>query len=368
MPSERNYALDDLRLFVIFLVIVLHASISYMAYAPDWWYVLDRDRSLFFTGLVLLVDVPIMLVMFFLAGYFAYPSLAKRGPAAFLRDKLVRIGLPWAAGALLLAPPTAYMIYFSRNLPVSLWTFWRTDFWGKAFQQSVYWYLGVLLLLFTLTALLFAVNRRFATWQAKRVEPDWRLFGLFLALVTAASLLVGQVAPLDQWSHVYLFVFQPVRAPLYAAYFALGILARQQCWLTEQGYRPSLPGWLAASVATGVLYLECRLALSAALPPATARATAILFFNLFCFTALMAGLASFLRIRTDSGFWRGQARNSYGIYYLHPLFLYPLAWAMVPVSLSIYAKAVVVILGAYLLSWAGSALILTRLPGLRRMF
>ena len=65
-PVSREHGLDNLRVFVIILVVVLHASLSYMAFAPQWWYVLDPKRSLFFTGLVLLIDVPIMLIMFFL--------------------------------------------------------------------------------------------------------------------------------------------------------------------------------------------------------------------------------------------------------------------------------------------------------------
>jgi glucan biosynthesis protein C len=47
--SERLYFFDNLRAFVIVLVIVLHASITYMAYAPTWWYVLDPQNSYVFT-------------------------------------------------------------------------------------------------------------------------------------------------------------------------------------------------------------------------------------------------------------------------------------------------------------------------------
>jgi hypothetical protein len=238
----RHHALDNLRAFIIFLVVLLHASLSYMAYAPEWWYVLDPERSLVFTGLVLLIDVPIMLIMFFLAGYFTYQSLAKRGAGAFLRDKLVRIGIPWVFGSLVLAPPTAYMIFYSRKLPMSLGTFWATEFWGRSFQQSVYWYLGMLFCFFTLTAITFAWNRRFATWQSAVVQPAWFFFGLFVLAMTAASLAIGLTHPLDQWSHIYVLVFQPARVPLYIGYFALGIFAFQRGWLC------ALPAPLAAPV------------------------------------------------------------------------------------------------------------------------
>jgi peptidoglycan/LPS O-acetylase OafA/YrhL len=45
--TNRIYFLDNLRAFVIVLVVVLHGSMTYMAYAPPWWYVLDSQNSLF---------------------------------------------------------------------------------------------------------------------------------------------------------------------------------------------------------------------------------------------------------------------------------------------------------------------------------
>ena len=146
--SNRIYFLDNLRAFVVVLVIVLHGSMTYMAFAPDWWYVVDRQTSLLFTMLVLLIDVPIMPIMFFIAGYFALPSLDKRGTRGFVTEKTVRVGLPWAFGAIFLAPLTAYMTYVSRQISMGYLEFWATDFWTKLYQQSVYWYLGVLFAMF----------------------------------------------------------------------------------------------------------------------------------------------------------------------------------------------------------------------------
>ena len=94
-----------------------------------------------------------------------------------------------------------------------------------------------------------------------------------------------------------------------------------------------------------------------------------MLFNVFCFSSLLAAIALFRAYLDGSNaFWRSQARNSYGIYYLHPLVLYPLALVFVDVPLPIHLKAVTVIALAYLGSWAFSAAILTRVPGLRRVF
>lgn len=367
MQPDRHHALDNLRVFVIFLVVLLHAALSYMAYAPEWWYVLDPQRSLFFTGLVLVVDVPIMLIMFFLAGYFTPASLVKRGPRAFLRDKLVRIGIPWVFGSLVLAPPTAYMIFYSRKVPMSLWTFWRTEFWGRSFQQSVYWYLGVLLLFFALTALVYHGSRGSALWTPSIQRTNGALLAGFFAAVSLPSLLLGQFHSLDLWTHIYVLVFQPARVPLYIGYFMLGLLAHRRGWFTEGGYTPSIRLWLPLCLLSGLVYLGWRLTPIA--PTVLAKTVTVLLFNAFCFTSLLASLAVFRAwCAGTSPFWRGQARNSYGVYYLHPLILYPLALAFVPLPISIFLKAPAITLLAYLASWAISAGLLTRLPGLRRMF
>lgn len=369
MNSERNRAMDNLRVIVIFLVVVLHGIISYMASAPPWWYVLDPQRTVAFTFAVLLIDVPIMQIMFFLAGYYACPSLAKRGAGPFFKDKVRRIGIPWVIGVFLLAPPTAYMIYFSRNIPMSLWRFWQTDFWGKAFQQSVYWYLGVLLALFAATAVLHATNRRFATWKPRVIPPSWRSIGLFVLAISAVSIAIAKNYGLDQWSNNYVFVYQPVRIPNYIGYFALGVFGHQCGWFAGDGYRPRPAKWVPWWILSGGLYVMYRMSPQGAAPTFEVKIVAILLFNVFCFSSLMAMIALVSRyFAGDALFWRFQARNSYGVYYLHPLILYPLALVFVPFAMSIYIKALSIILLAYGISLLASDAVLTRLPGARRMF
>src|SRR5690606_24277751 len=88
--TGRLHFLDHLRAITILLVIVLHASMTYMAYPPAWWYVIEPKNSQVFTMLVLGLDVPIMQILFFIAGFFAFPSLERHGASRFFRQKLVR--------------------------------------------------------------------------------------------------------------------------------------------------------------------------------------------------------------------------------------------------------------------------------------
>ena len=99
------------------------------------------------------------------------------------------------------------------------------------------------------------------------------------------------------------------------------------------------------------------------------RAVAAILFAAFCLTAIMAGLAVFQRWVNGAGrAWRTLAANSFGIYYVHPLILYPLAYFLLDLPAPSLVKVTILIVVTLAASLAVSALILRRLPGLRRVF
>ncbi|HYO42199.1 MAG TPA: acyltransferase [Candidatus Limnocylindrales bacterium] len=364
----RLVFLDNLRASVILLVIVLHASISYMLYGPPWWYVVDPDQGLEFTALVLLVDVPLMPILFFVAGYLALPSLRRHGTGAFVRGKLVRLGAPWVFGVVVLAPLITYVGYLSRGVPTGYLEFWTGDFWGPMFQQAVYWFLGVLLALFLLLAWAWEASPRLQGWTPTPSRPGPWFFPAFVALSAVGAILFSPVNGLDDWVPFgWLFVVQPARLGFYAGYLVLGIVAERRGWLGPGGYQPDPPTWVAGAVATGIAYLAYRL--TGSLDTAPERIVAGLLFSAFCLSALMAGVAGFARWGSWTGrTWRALAANSFGIYYVHPLILYPLAWGLVGVPLPPLAKVVILVVVTACGSLALSALVLRRVPGVRRAF
>ena len=92
--KRRIFFLDNLKAFIVCLMIVFHAAMCYMAYAPEWWYTVDKaDPKFAFTLLVLWADIFIMPVMFFISGYFGIMSLSKQTGAQFWKSKLLRIVL-----------------------------------------------------------------------------------------------------------------------------------------------------------------------------------------------------------------------------------------------------------------------------------
>jgi glucan biosynthesis protein C len=300
-----------------------------------------------------------------------FPRCKKRGSGLFLRDKLVRIGIPWLLAVLLIAPPVTYLTYFSRGVPVSLLQFWRTDFWGDMYQQAVYWFLGVLLLMFVVLAVLHRANDRFRSIRQQASEPSATLFCGFAAFTTLFFLLMNLTFPLDSWLRLgYLLLIQPLRVPLYVAYFSLGLYAYTNAWFTADGYRPALDTWALICSLSGALYLSYRLGT----PPAAQTTLALkaanaALFNVFCLSSLLTGVAFFQRRAGAAGsLWASLAASSYSMYYVHPVLVYPLAYVFLGIGLPLMLKAVLVTGLAIVLSWGLSVLLLKRIPVLARVF
>jgi len=339
-PSERLYFIDNLRAFVIFLVILLHTSMSYMVYAPQWWYVLDDQRKIFFDFVVLLNDVFIMPIMFFAAGYFALPALIRKGSAHFWHSKLRRIVVPWVFGVLFLAPLIAYMILFSRtDNPPNYISFWFGDFWGAYFQHAIYWFLGVLTMFYLLLDLAYRIKPNFFQAFDVAENPSPLMFPLFLLLTTGAFCLGHLNFHADAWVNLkYLFVIQPTRIGIYILYFMLGIYSWQRHWFTSSGYRPKLRLWSILAIVNGVIFIFYRFAFTNS-TDALIKVGLGFFHAFFCMAISFTLLALFQRyVDSNAYFWQRLAANSYGIYYIHILILLPSVYLIRLFDISIWLK------------------------------
>ncbi len=359
--SNRMYYLDNLRGVTILLVATLHVFLCYMKFAPSWWFVINPEQSIFFTYGVILIDVPIMPIMFFLAGYFALSSLQKHGLGGFWLGKLRRIILPWIVGVLFLTPPAMYMILLSRGKAPDYLEFWGGQFWTSMFSQSVFWFLGLLTLFYII---LSACYRSFPALQtpARRSKvPSPILWVLFVAATTAVFLLMNQFYPVDTWiTDYYIIVFQPLRIAVYFIYFWLGILAWKRNWFTRQGFNPRLLPWLVISIVSAVFYLSFKLMMAPRGTEMAIQAGNALGFNLFAFSTMMTGIAAFrIFLNRSTPLWKSFASCSYGIYLFHSLVVYYGAYFLLSINISAFIKAPILLAGTIISCW-GLTLILKK--------
>src|SRR3974390_3437814 len=108
----RDVAVDYLKATVILMVVAHHSCLAYTTFAhfdpTDYLKstapVVDTARWQFFDYAQNFNDVFFMSLMFFTSGLFVWPSLRHSGALAFTRGRLLRLGVPFSAGILLLLP------------------------------------------------------------------------------------------------------------------------------------------------------------------------------------------------------------------------------------------------------------------------
>src|SRR5690349_24851521 len=92
--KARNAALDRARTFLTLVVLVHHAVIPYTYFGHT-----DPKSWIGFDAVVLATDSFFMAMFFFLSGLFVWPSLRHKAPQIFIRDRLLRLGLPFVIAA-----------------------------------------------------------------------------------------------------------------------------------------------------------------------------------------------------------------------------------------------------------------------------
>lgn len=353
VSKQRLWFFDNLRAFIVLLVVVFHVGMGYTTWDLSWWYVNDSQQNKVFDWFILSTDVYMMPVLFFIAGYFALPALLQKGMAAFWRGKLRRIVLPWLVGAVLIAPLIAYSAIFSRTAaPPDYFAFWAHDFWGPYWQQAHYWFLEVLALFYLFFAVVYKLSPSYF-----KAGPDPGLpAAWFLPLFAVFSGMPFFVANLFFWSDLWLpikpvLMIQPVRIGLYACYFGLGIYAWKKAWFTAGGYRPRLLTWGSAAVAMLVVFTAYRVTYTLTPNiPVLYKAGHALAYAFFSLTATFGFIALFQKFAdSDAYLWRRLAANSYTIYFIHQCVVIPVAYTVQKVQMNIWVKyagvsAVVVVL------------------------
>ena len=77
VTANRIGYFDNIRYLMVLLVVVFHSACGY-SNNTQWWAV-DDANSTFFDYLLSVLGVFLMPTLFFIAGYFALPSLQQKG-------------------------------------------------------------------------------------------------------------------------------------------------------------------------------------------------------------------------------------------------------------------------------------------------
>jgi surface polysaccharide O-acyltransferase-like enzyme len=381
--GARNAAFDRARTFIILLVLIHHSVIPYTYYGHT-----DRQSFLLFDAIVTFNDSFFMAAMFLLSGLFVWPSLKHKGVGSFLRGRWLRLGLPFAIGAVILMPSAYYAVELRNSGPgagfAAYW--WKTVTVGP-WESGPIWFLGVLLAFDMLAAAIYrlapgSVEAIGRVSTAKLEHPAYA-FSMFLI----ASIVV--YVPLDhhfgiaRWFTLGPFAVQDDRILLYLLYFfvgaGIGAVHGDRSLLSPSGeLARRWPLWLAATVVTfagliGLIFYKREFLPDPNNPPQGWDNVHAFFFASFSASQTINLLALFLKFGNSGRSILDRFReSSFGIFLIHYVPLLWLQYGLYGISLSpipqvtAILKALTVFAATLAISWLAT-LALRRIPGATRV-
>lgn len=377
-PSTRLLYVDNIRVFLTILVVLHHLMITY-AGTGSWLYPEGREDEItqaigawfcaanqaYFMGLFLLISA-----------YFVPGAYDRKGAGRFLKDRLIRLGIPLAIYSWVVRPLFIYFVVKGGREGAGL-TF---DTWFTRLYFKVYGLIGGGPLWFIETLLIFslvyvvwrlAATKRSAGRPAESPFPSSGAIALFALGVAAATFVVRLWFPQDT-------SFAPLNLQFanfaqYIALFVAGLIAYRLGWLAAL---PEKTGrsWLIVGALLILLFPVLAIGTGALEDNTPFKGgwhwqafVSAAWESFVCVSMCVGAIYAFRRWANRQGnLARFLSRNAYAAYLIHEPVIVALAMVLSGVMLYPLLKFALVSLVAVPLCFALSALI-RKIPGTDRV-
>ena len=376
--AERVAYLDRLKLVLVAVIIAGHGALTYSDIERAWPYqevqevTLSEPSNIVLGVLVLPAALFTMGLFFLISGRMTPPSLARKGTRRFVRERLVRLGLPLAIWVLAIWP---LMILAAHRAAGESRSYWTQIVHADPFLDTgPMWFVEVLLV-YSLgyAAWCASAGRRPRAPAADRVDCPRPLSGRTLVALAAgislATMLVRLVFPLTspQPAHPNLWQW-----PQYLGMFGLGILAARRGWL--EPVPRAIARRCGAAALLGLLAFGL---LGAAMAASGVDPDVLAHERLHWATMALAAIEGPLAV--GASVWllaasqrrlghplgrrgRALARSAFAAFILQGAVLIGLAIALRPIDVPAEAKAAAVALGGTAASFGLAWLLVARTP------
>lgn len=356
----RHAYLDNLKVVLVVGVIVGHVLITY-ADVGTWAYRETSSNDAFLIPSALVVALGSLFAMgvfFLIAGLLTPGPLARKGPAGFLRDRALRLGVPFLVFLLLLYPTVKWV---GERGAASLDVLLRRQL--TDLDPGPLW--------FVLALLIFSVG--YVLWrQVRHRAPDPRPMRPFTLVAFAAGIAIATFVtrlwfPIDSRQVFELHVWQ---WPQCIGMFVLGLACAENGWLQPVSGRVRRRAGVSALIALVAVVVAFGVSRDSVDPFAGGTSWQALLVAA-CEGALAVGLAVWLlgifQEHADHAgrFARAMGRAAFGAYIIQAAVVIGLAVLLADWAIAPEVKALVVaplaVAGSFGVAW-----LLTRLPGVGR--
>ena len=368
-PS-RLFFIDHLRAVLAILVVLHHVSLVYGA-SLDGFYYLEppyNDPLAFVALLVfaLFNQSWFMGAFFLLAGYFTPGSLDRRGPGSFIKDRLLRLGIPLLVFYFVLNPISSLGYYL---MPSSLTGITSPPTW-QAYPYLIglgpLWFVAMLLIFNVgYAAWRWVIRNKISSSTGNTALPGYLGIGVFILALAAVSYLVRFILPLGKNvagfpSLAYL--------PQYLSFFIIGVVASRGDWFRKLPGSMGFVGIVSAAIAGVVLFplafsgqwfsLNLTDALDNAMGNGHWQSAVYALWDSIFAVGLCLGLIPFFHrfINEQGKIGRFLSQHSYAVYIVHiPVVVY-LAYLMRNIDLASLPKfglaALIMVVASYAVAYA----------------
>jgi surface polysaccharide O-acyltransferase-like enzyme len=227
--SNKLIYIDNIKVLLTILVVLHHTFIAYSS-SEGWYY--NEPTAFIGAKLPMTMFVSInqsffMGYFFLLAAYFTESSYTKKGASKFIKDRLIRLGVPLLFYSFVLTPFICYLVYYFTKEHISYLEYLSGyDSW---IDLGVTWFVAALLLF---TLLYTAFKKIFnISFEKPLAAPSLRIILWFAVGLGIVSFLVRIIFPVG-------WVLEPVgfqlgHFPQYIALFIVGLLAAKNNWFNQ---------------------------------------------------------------------------------------------------------------------------------------
>ena len=247
-PIGRLLFIDNLHTSLIILVVLHHVALIYGAFAP--FYYVEPPFNSAFLIFGLLNQGWFMGALFLLSGYFTPGSFDRKGPGSFLKDRLLRLGIPLIVFYFVLNPVSSIGAWYMPTDLTGITTPLTWQAYPSLLGMGPMWFVAILLTFdFGFVVWRMLTRNRTADSKSKASPPSYLQIGIFILVLAMVSYLVRVVIPIGK----YVLDFPTLAyLPQYLSFFMAGAVAYRRNWFRSL---PSSMGWagFAATVVAGAV-------------------------------------------------------------------------------------------------------------------
>ena len=356
--KTRLFFVDNLRILLIILLVLHHLAITY-GHSGMWYYLEGRpdDLTVLVFTLFTAVNQAFFLAFFLMiSGYFTPGSYDRKGYWPFLKDRLLRLGIPLLFYIIVIDPLIIYVLaVYVRGFEGAVWNFLARYFEGQYLKDfslgsGPLWFVETLLI-FTMVYLALRLLLRPSVTPPRRdgKPPSNLAIAAFAFLLGLASFIVRIWLPIG-WNFVPLNLQFPFFSQ-YIALFVVGIIAYRLNWFLGV---PTATGkvWLGIAIICILVVLPIVFVLGGALEGDTDpflggvhwQSFALSVWEQFVCMGMVIGLLVLFRekLNHQGVLAKDMAASAYTVFIIHAPVIVFLALAVRGISLHPLLKFVLV--------------------------